>query len=54
MELEPCPFCGCEQIASYPYKGYTHKICCYECSAQLYRATEEEAIEAWNRRAAND
>lgn len=60
-ELKPCPMCGCEKIkiseillepASLGLK--THKVCCFNCSAQIYRGDEKEAITAWNRRAGDD
>lgn len=54
-ELKPCPFCGCKQIESYLYdKTFgieRYKVCCFKCSAQFYRGTLKEVIEAWNRRA---
>ena len=53
-ELKPCPFCGFPQIALYPrHNGFNFKVYCFNCSAQLYRGTEKEAIEAWNRRVDN-
>lgn len=57
-ELKPCPFCG-EQAEVYetPSNGYTivarHDDCCCFSNLMWGRGyeTEEEAIEAWNRRA---
>lgn len=50
--LKPCPFCGFPQIALYQKEdGYRFKVCCFNCSAQIYRGTEEEVINAWNMRA---
>ena len=49
-ELKPCPFCGGEASMYIAYDdGYY--VCCDECGCGLpVYNTEEEAIEAWNRR----
>lgn len=55
-ELKPCPFCG-GHATSYGTRkmesgGSTHcLIHCDECSARLSAETENDAVEAWNRRA---
>ena len=52
--MKPCPFCGSERVLRYLYDNYPtprYKVCCFDCSAQMYRGTEEEVTEAWNRRA---
>ena len=62
-ELTPCPFCGNEKLfildEGYNSGAYenipNYAVCCdfYRggCGATSgYRRTEEEAIEAWNRR----
>ncbi len=46
-EPKPCPFCGFELVLIYN----DHRIVCGNCSATIKRESEEEAIEAWNRRA---
>ena len=61
-ELKPCPFCGKENIAIVPTKdlgidgefGYfaccnAQRDGCGACSG--WSASEDEAIDAWNRRA---
>ena len=57
-ELKPCPFCGGKAFLSEvlyycePGRCTTQFIECNECHATTYEYnTEEEAIEAWNRRA---
>lgn len=55
-ELKPCPFCGSNDIYARVgiYIGKIHEsvtIICCECEANIWGATEEKAIEAWNRRA---
>ena len=49
-ELKPCPFCGGEATTmEIQYEGWT--AMCVDCPAETsYLFTEEEAIEAWNRR----
>lgn len=48
-ELKPCPFCG----GNAEMKSYTmFWVVCDDClSETTVYSTEEEAIEAWNRRA---
>ncbi len=56
-ELKPCPFCGGEADCSKNVlhnNQYEWAVECIECGAFTdCFATEEEAIEAWNRRADN-
>ena len=60
-ELKPCPFCGSNAfIAEWNYdlapgNVLTHCVECNGChSTTLEYGTEEEAIEAWNRRTDNE
>ena len=63
-KLKPCPFCGgkAEIVINKSKRGQTANIHCTKCSCRktLLRypdyvgSIEEEAIEAWNRRADND
>ena len=55
-KLLPCPFCGDTHIGVHITKGGNYVIGCntvnciaLHCEGKLFR-TEEEAIEAWNRR----
>jgi Lar family restriction alleviation protein len=54
--LLPCPFCGCSAVTlkSYNDDPKRHKIKCEDCpgGADFYSSTREQAIAAWNRRAA--
>ena len=50
MIIKPCPFCG----NKYPeiIEGYLKNVYCRKCGCELFclASTEEEAIEAWNKR----
>ena len=48
-ELKPCPFCGGE---AHIHRHERFGIECDECGMGLgwIKETEQEAIEAWNRR----
>lgn len=54
-ELKPCPFCGGEaeyRAAKYVRTVFKHSVVCLECFASVPpKASEQEAIEAWNTRA---
>lgn len=58
MELKPCPFCGGEAEVSYGYTfgaEYQYQPNCTKCYCSLgIYDSEEEAIEAWNRRTDNE
>jgi len=62
-ELKPCPFCGSEAII-YTIPPHKHAIAtfmpdyeggafveCTDCTCGITADTEQQAIEAWNRRA---
>ena len=55
-ELKRCPFCGGK--ADLVLKGGSYMVKCRSCPAavitQYVHQTEEEAIEAWNRRAEDE
>lgn len=54
-ELKQCPFCGGEaeyRAAKYVRTVFKHSVVCLECFASIPpKASEQEAIEAWNTRA---
>lgn len=54
-ELKPCPFCGNEKIyiCTDDETEEFFGVMCTVCGGSIYpdKETEEEAIEAWNRRA---
>lgn len=57
-DLKPCPFCGGAAVMKKnKYSSGYYVICLsHNCSmivATCQRETEEEAAEAWNRRASN-
>ena len=53
-KLKPCPFCGGKAYKkrNWDFDGNDiYGIHCENCNAQTeYRCSEQEAIEAWNRR----
>ena len=52
QELKPCPFCGGKgNIFFHPYDGYWCAECAIcPCKIKSFFLTEEDAIEAWNKR----
>lgn len=52
IDLKPCPFCGGKARMSAWVKVGEYSAYCTKCGATAgdYRATEAEAVEAWNRR----
>lgn len=54
MELKPCPFCGGKaELNVYPFDTRNeYQVECENCFCQTYvYDTEQDAIEAWDRRA---
>ena len=49
-DLKPCPFCGGDAMLVTPAKGNPY-ICCEEKFCTGPKASEAEAIAAWNTRA---
>ena len=54
-KLKSCPFCGsdCIHVDVGIYNGKSHEsvtIECEDCGASIWGATEEKAIDKWNRR----
>ena len=55
-ELKPCPFCGSKDVffTSYYdelYEGKIYHIRCNKCATLgPIEATEQQAIDAWNKR----
>lgn len=49
-KLKPCPFCGGMNL--YYAEGRFYAVECVDCGGKVVGAyrTEEEAVEAWNRR----
>lgn len=48
--LLPCPFCGSEAKYGLTMRG--EEVCCLYCGAAMPRfTTDDETIEAWNKRA---
>ena len=55
-KLKPCPFCGSYVVRIAKDKlrdgGYIYDVRCMNCGCgSPFRCTEEEVVEAWNRRA---
>lgn len=59
-ELKPCPFCGCDAEAVDAHEGYKivgnhDEECIFTMlSYILFYESEEDAIDAWNRRMNED
>jgi Lar family restriction alleviation protein len=55
-KLKPCPFCGSGKVNVIEHKFYhlpsSYGVRCFNCKTESYQYfdTQEEAIEAWNRR----
>lgn len=62
IELKPCPFCGGEAMLDYEcYGGGKSFVYCKSCRISTERfeisreyASDEKAIEAWNRRVSDE
>lgn len=52
-ELKPCPFCNGNAIVKESKFGF-NAICCYSCGARIIALYMDDAIEAWNRRVADE
>lgn len=54
-ELKPCPFCGGKARVKCSIKEDLWGVACYkcECCTKVF-FSEEEAVEAWNRRVNDD
>ena len=61
-ELKPCPFCGGDALLSHDYEGIgSSYVRCRKCGLESIRfirsfeiASDDRAVEFWNRRADND
>lgn len=54
-QLKNCPFCGGEAHIEFSYVWWGYFVSCTVCGAtQENYDKEEEAIEAWNRRASDE
>lgn len=58
VDLKPCPFCGCHGVTMMSSRSGNpnrHTIKCEDCPgmADFHSSTVEQAIAAWNRRAAS-
>ena len=54
-EIKPCPFCGDENIDTWDIRQEKYFCYCENCGCQGPTGkTEQEAIEAWNRRAGEE
>lgn len=54
IKLKPCPFCGGKAESCTPWMGmaYGYWVRCEACGCETeVSSTEEQAAEAWNRRA---
>ena len=53
QKLRRCPFCGGEATIyenRHENITYGYSVACDNCCATVFADTEEEAIEAWNKR----
>lgn len=53
-ELKPCPFCGGEAFVYFSgtvSNGLFKEVICKKCHCSTDRMRNDDAIEAWNRRA---
>ena len=61
-ELKPCPFCGGKAVLSHDHTGLgSSYIRCEKCGIESIRfiksfeiASDDRAVEFWNRRVGND
>lgn len=60
-ELKVCPFCGSNEVSCWMSSSRfstwknSHYVKCYVCGAMTEAfPSEEEALDAWNRRTTND
>ena len=61
-DLKPCPFCGGEALLSHDYEGMgASYVRCKKCGLESIRfirafdtASDDRAVEYWNRRTDND
>ena len=55
-KLRNCPFCGGQAYANETdWKGWWHGwVICEKCGVKIDKQTKDEAIEAWNKRVADD
>ena len=61
VEIKKCPFCGSDEVgcwvcsSTFPNGKNPHYVRCDNCGATTDMfCSEEEALDAWNRRAEND
>lgn len=50
MELDPCPFCGSNDVVMYGTGVGWYARCCDCAAASDLRDSRDEAVAAWNRR----
>ena len=48
--LEPCPFCGSEDVTIFGADGKWHASCCGCGASSVMCGSHEEAFDAWNSR----
>lgn len=59
VKVKKCPFCGNDAELKVRMPSMLYRYCCmdYRCCARgfgLWFKSEDEALEAWNKRADND